>query len=195
MRSGTLIVGIVLVIFGLFLYFSGNNMIQEVEAYDVEGIPISEILKLVSKDAQRQYETGQSMIMFGTIFFVVGFIVCIAGLVAPSKKSITANGSKKELKLPIIGNAVKDFKDKNQGISRVECEICGNLYNHDVLHLFEVNGNDKLLCKGCADKFSDDEKKNSEISEEKAIEILKIRYAKGEVTKKEYEEMKKDLES
>ena len=66
MRGGILAVGMILLILGIFLYFSGNNMVQQVEAYDVEGIPISEILKLVSSDARRQYEVGQQMKMFGS---------------------------------------------------------------------------------------------------------------------------------
>lgn len=96
MRGGILTIGIILLIFGIFLYFSGNNMVQQVEAYDVEGIPISEILKLVSSDARRQYEVGQQMKMFGSIFGIVGFIVCIAGIATPSKKSEEKNHLKKK---------------------------------------------------------------------------------------------------
>jgi len=58
MRGGILAIGLILLIFGLFLYFSGNNMVQQVEAYDVEGIPISEILKL-HPDFRQKYDTGQ----------------------------------------------------------------------------------------------------------------------------------------
>jgi len=36
--------------------------------------------------------------------------------------------------------------------------------------------------------------KEEEVKEDEALKQLKIRYAKGEITKKQYEEMKKDLE-
>ena len=85
MRGGILTIGIILLIFGIFLYFSGNNMVQQVEAYDVEGIPISEILKLDS-GVRAKYDAGKSLVMFGSIFGIVGFILCIAGIAAPRKK-------------------------------------------------------------------------------------------------------------
>jgi len=87
MRGGILALGLILLILGIFLYFTGNNMIEEIEAYDIDGIPISEILKLISEDARRQYEIGQSMVMFGTIFIIVGFILSIAGIFAPEPKN------------------------------------------------------------------------------------------------------------
>ena len=37
-------------------------------------------------------------------------------------------------------------------------------------------------------------KAGGEKSEQSPLEILKIRYAKGEINKKEYEEMKKELQ-
>jgi len=36
--------------------------------------------------------------------------------------------------------------------------------------------------------------KEEEVKEDEALKQLKLRYAKGEITKKQYEEMKKDLE-
>lgn len=86
MRGGTLAAGIILLILGIFFYSIGNNMIQEIEAYDIYDLPISELLKTISQDARTQYELGQAMVMFGGIFGIIGFILCIAGIAAPGKK-------------------------------------------------------------------------------------------------------------
>ena len=39
MRGGILAIGLILLIFGILIYSTGNNLVQEVEAYDIEGIP------------------------------------------------------------------------------------------------------------------------------------------------------------
>jgi len=44
-------------------------------------------------------------------------------------------------------------------------------------------------------KYSKKHKQNNGSSNEKLLKVLKLRYAKGEITKKEYEQMKKDIES
>ena len=125
MRGGILAAGILLLIFGLFLYFTGNNMMQEIEAYDVEDIPISEILKLVSQDARNKYEAGQQMVMFGSIFGIVGFILCIAGITAPGKKPqivrqeikhVYEHEPKKENEKKEI---VKDEADEEEKVERI----------------------------------------------------------------------------
>ena len=60
------------------------------------------------------------------------------------------------------------------------------------------------ICKKCGRTLSNKEnacpycqeiqKRKSDMNNISPIEILKIRYAKGELTKKEYQEMMKDLE-
>jgi RNA polymerase subunit RPABC4/transcription elongation factor Spt4/uncharacterized membrane protein len=100
MRGGILALGIILLIAGIFLYFTGNIMVSEgnrlmneIDKYNVYGLPIADLLKIVSSDigdayraGYNQVQSGQRVIMFGSIFGIIGFIVCIAGVVAPSKK-------------------------------------------------------------------------------------------------------------
>ncbi len=130
MRGGILATGILLLIFGMFLYFTGNNMIQEIEAYDVYDIPISELLKTLSQDVRRQYETGQSMVMFGGILGIVGFILCIAGIAITGNESesIEKNlsnekSSKSDRRCPSCGRAIPEYA--------ILCPFCGKKFaNH-----------------------------------------------------------------
>jgi hypothetical protein len=128
-------------------------MIKEVEAYDVEGIPISEILKLVSEDARRQYEMGQSMVTFGTIFGIVGFIVCIAGIAAPSKKPeiVIHQPPQKELSKP----------DRR-------CPNCGRIIPFDA-----------VTCPYCSKKFESDSTEKKVEEEPKSKETKKKNKAKS----------------
>ena len=61
------------------------------------------------------------------------------------------------------------------------CKYCGR-----------VNSNNELECPYCKKNFNKNDKEiNKNLN---PMDILKIRFAKGEITKKEFEEMKKDLE-
>jgi len=98
MREGILVVGIILLVLGIFLFFTGNNMVDEVESFNYDGLPIDKFLRLFPK-YDDMYNTGQSMVMFGSILGIVGFIICIAGIAAPSKKheSIVSDSKFKEI--------------------------------------------------------------------------------------------------
>lgn len=142
LRGGIIAIGLFLVILGILLFSSGSNMIQEIEAYDVYDLPISELLKTISDDARTQYETGQAMIMFGGIFGFVGFILCIAGIAAPSNKPKV-----------IVQQPVK--KEVKQADRR--CPECGRIIP-----------NDAKMCPYCGKKFkSYVEKEDKQIKEEK----------------------------
>jgi len=79
MRSDILGVGIVLVIIGGFLYFIGNDMIEQ-SVWSI-GFTSSSI-----QNYQNIRSTGNAMIMFGYIFGIIGVIVSIAGIATPVKE-------------------------------------------------------------------------------------------------------------
>jgi hypothetical protein len=66
-------------------------MIKEIEAYNVGGLPVSEFYRAISPSANENYQLGQFMVTFGSIFAIVGFILCIAGIVVPGKKPLIAS--------------------------------------------------------------------------------------------------------
>ena len=192
MRGGVLALGLILLIFGILFYFIGNNLVQEVEAYDVEGIPISEILKLDS-GVRAKYDTGKSLVMFGSIFGIVGFILCIAGIAAPSKKRGDKDDLSKKMPTSVLGEVIGEFKEKNRKSSQAECEICGKLKDTRELEVTNVGSNELYLCEKCR-KLNEKKTEKTNAGDNEPVKILKLRYAKGEITKEEFEQMKKDLE-
>lgn len=125
LRIWLLVTGIIILVGGLSFYFYGNYLIDEIEAYDVYDLPISEFLKSINPDLKFQYEKGQIAVAVGIIFIVVGIILCTAGILTP-----------------FVVSKIKDKDDKK---------------------------------------------------EKDALAILNLRYAKGEISKKEFEKMKKDI--
>ena len=158
MRGGILAIGIILLILGLFLYLYGQNAVDEVEAYDTEDYQISELLKNINEEVREQYNAGKTFIMWGSIFGIVGFILCIAGIVAPSKVSQKKNSlndvrgmnwqeyqnAKQNKSHGSIRNAISDFKEKNKTKSKENrrCPECGR-----------VIPDDAKLCPYCGKKF------------------------------------------
>ena len=80
----------------------------------------------------------------------------------------------------------------------VKCQICG-IPKGDK-HFYVVNKKDQklIVCGKCVEPYRNEiAMKNKEIkqtSDDESLNILKTRYAKGEITKEQYEQMKKDLE-
>jgi|APFre7841882654_1041346.scaffolds.fasta_scaffold08638_6 hypothetical protein len=96
----------------------------------------------------------------------------------------------KEQELDVLEHKELDEMKKNP---RKECELCWKLKDMKYLKEYEVHGRGMFLCKECGDKVTGKSKKISE-TEDEALNILRSRYAKGEITKEQYEQMKKDLE-
>lgn len=165
MRGGILAAGLFLLIIGIFLYFYGTELVNQVEAFDIYDIPISELLKTLSPDVRHQYELGQSMVMFGSIFGIIGFILCIAGIFTPSK---TSSQPKQQSYSQVyhgpatrINEKVKDFKEKNKSLnSNRRCPDCGRKIPEDA-----------KLCPYCGKKFKmhfeeEEVKENKETKQE-----------------------------
>jgi uncharacterized membrane protein len=84
----------------------------------------------------------------------------------------------------------EDDKLKNKKQSVAECEICGELKDPRLLKVVLVDGNEFFLCEKCRNNVNE---KTEQKSQDEAIKIIKLRYAKGEITKEQFEQMKKDL--
>ncbi|MDP8202274.1 MAG: SHOCT domain-containing protein [Candidatus Tenebribacter burtonii] len=136
MRGGILVIGLILLVFGMFLFFNGSNMTGEFDRLNTGDIPWGELIKL-HPDAYSRYNSGQSQVMLGGIIGVVGFIICIAGIFMPYNKEL-----KREKTEPNTKPIKTELKQE----------------------------------------------------ENEAIDILRMRFVKGEITDKEYEKMKKKLE-
>jgi len=112
------------------------------------------------------------MSMFGIILLIVGFIVTVVGAVTEEKKKKTEDD--------------------------VKCQICGIPKGDQ--HFYVVNDKDhkSIVCGRCVEPFRKEiamkNKETIKTADDESLNILKTRYAKGEITKEQYEQMRKDLE-
>jgi uncharacterized membrane protein len=136
--SGYIYAGIILIIVGGISAFIGYQMAQNVETYNVGGLPISDFLRIANSDINNYYITGQLLLIGGIIVCAIGFVVLIVFAIIQNQESIAKN-------------KVKNIPSQN---------VIMNLPAKD-----------------------------------EAMGILRTRYAKGEVTKEQYDQMKKDLEN
>jgi len=86
MKKGVVASGIISLCVGIVVFFVGYNMVNEITAYDVEGIPISEWLMGLSPSLRQQYETGQLYMQYGSILVIIGLISCILFIIISRKK-------------------------------------------------------------------------------------------------------------
>jgi hypothetical protein len=116
------------------------------------------------------YQSAPMVYMIGIILLIVGFIVSLVGGLTPEKE--------------------KKVSDD------VKCEICGIPRGDQ--HFYVVNDKDRklIVCGQCVEPFRKEiAMKNKTIEQpSEALNILKTRYAQGEITKEQFEQMKKDLE-
>ncbi len=179
MRWGILVLGIILIIIGIFLYFTGSNMVyvgnlamNEINDYNVYGIPIGDLLKTLSPDVQTSYysalntvQSGQQIIMFGSIFGIIGLIICIAGMVAPSKKE------KYQTKVSATSSPPVIIREEPKEILRPNrrCPECGRSIPFDAKR-----------CPYCEKDFE-----HRKISQVEKKEVKEIKEEKKLVEKKE----------
>jgi len=77
MKEGVVVTGVVLIILGVLLYFSGNNMI--------EGAPRDFLYEGYSS-YESSKSTGNAMVSFGVILGVIGLIVVAYGVTSKDEK-------------------------------------------------------------------------------------------------------------
>jgi len=96
---------------------------------------------------------------------IIGTVFLLAGLLAPEEKEYQIS-------------------------SMAVCGGCGKLKNRRDVKVCDVHGRKLFLCEKCVNQVTG---KTPE-TENDALKVLKLRYAKGEITKEQYEQMKKDIE-
>jgi len=77
-----------------------------------------------------------------------------------------------------------------------ECQMCGKPKGFDQFYLVTKGGRSLNVCEQCADEIDKEDiggNKKTEVDGDEALKVLKLRYAKGEITKEQFEQMKKDL--
>jgi|GEM_PF-3917852 len=181
MRGGILAAGIILLILGIFFYYMGNNAInsgnakiEEINKLNIYNLPISDVLMLLSPDLQALYssgvqdiQSGQQLNMFGVIFGMVGLILCIAGIAAPSKRRIYTEPPASHQQ-PIIIQQTKPSSEPTY--SSRHCPECGRSIPFDAKR-----------CPYCEKDFE-----HNKIPKVEKKEATKIKEEKKSIEKKEF---------
>ena len=110
--------------------------------------------------------------LFGIVLLIIGFIVSVAGATTVEEK-------------------------KKRPSNDVHCQICGKPKGFDQFYLVTKDGRSLNVCEQCADEIEKKDKginQNNVVVENEFLKVLKLRYAKGEITKEEFDQMRKDLE-
>lgn len=75
------------------------------------------------------------------------------------------------------------------------CQICGKPKGFQQFFLVTKENRSLNVCEECANEVdNEDTIDETKKSNDAPLNILKTRYAKGEITKEQYDQMKKDLE-
>ncbi len=97
----------------------------------------------------------------------------------------------------IRGDSIKHrtYNSSVEGTCHNSCQICGRSGNQKRFYLItEGKYKGKMVCEDCSDDI-DKEAELKNKSQDEALKILRTRYAKGEIAKEQFEQMKKDLEN
>ena len=94
---------------------------------------------------------------------------------------------------PFVSRTMNKYKQRNKDSPMAECESCEDLFNTEGLEVYYVDGKELYLCEECWKKVNEKTKEITK-TEDEAINVLRLRYAKSEITKEGFEQMKKDLE-
>ncbi len=148
MRLGVIAIGLILGCLGVVLYMTGSQMIAEVEAYDVGGLPISEFLKAVDPATKQKYETGQAYVGIGIILGIIGFVLFIVGFAIPDSEppKLQKASSTSQRNCPNCGRSI--------GMEYQLCPYCGRdfrLQQPSSHHTTQNKSKDKY-CSECGTK-------------------------------------------
>jgi len=81
-------------------------------------------------------------------------------------------------------------------LGNVKCAICGIPKGHNRFFTVNKNNQELIVCEQCVEPYRKEIAMKNQVIEQpsEALNILKTRYAKGEITIEQFEQMKKDLE-
>ena len=128
--------------------------------------------------------TGNAMCLIGAplFLFILGLIVLLTGM------------EQKPSSVPI---RPKVIQQPIQSPGKAYCQMCGKPKGFVQFYLVTKDGKSLNVCEKCADEIEKKDKginKNNLVNEDEVLKVLKLRYAKGEITKEQFEQMRKDLE-
>lgn len=98
MKEGFVVAGVLLLILGVLLYFSGNNMVEEAP------------WKLIGGGGSSGYKndiaTGNGMIRIGVILGIIGVVAVVAGFASKNEEHKGVNSRINERFCPKCGRAI-----------------------------------------------------------------------------------------
>jgi len=152
MRRNIVGIGAVLVIFGVFLYYIGNNMVVNAPYNILGGGGFS--------GYESDINTGNALLSFGVILALIGSITAVAGFILSSeqdriKKSVKNKDAIQVVKLRYANGEItkKEYIEKMEtlgvigaGVPDIEkfCTGCGKTVLDDA-----------KICPHCGEKFDD----------------------------------------
>jgi hypothetical protein len=195
MRHSVVIVGIVVLAIAAFLYVGGASLYDysynSYQAAMHNNQLAGSIFITTQKIDTSAYENtiGQGRLMAGLSFLLIfiGVFIIIVGFVI-KKNNYT--------------RVLTPFGKKTTEFIEEKCKMCGKPKGSTQFY-FVMKDDTKLnVCEECADEIEKEDKVKIEKSSVDDIEngkeddplfILQLRYVQGEITKEQYEQMKKDL--
>jgi len=195
MRQRVVIAGIVVLTIAVFLYVGGtslydysySNYSEAVQNNQFVGLPFVNVLKIDTTPYENGMGLGRLMTVLGFMFIFIGAPMIAIGF------AIKENN---------FYSAISPFGKKTKPSILEKCEIYNKPKGSEQLYLVTKDNWSRNVSEQCADEIDKEDKVRIEKSsvadtendkEDDPLLVLQLRYVQGEITKEQYEQMKKDL--